>query len=208
VGMPVTPGLPGGAPLPGVLREISAIRSLLPGPVILVDPAGPGVMTAEATPTRANVFDRLPECTIVHFACHATSHPSDPSQSMLYLADHESAPLTVRSLEPVQHDQLQLVFLSACSTAYSEDSELLDEAIHLASAFLLVGAPHVIGTLWDVHDAMAGRITAGFYAGLQTLPGMLSTDRAARALHDAVREVRDQRPRVPQLWAGYLHVGT
>jgi hypothetical protein len=208
VGMPVTPGLPGGSPLPGVPGEISAIRSLLPDPVILLEPAGPDTGTAGPPPTRAGVFSHLPECAIAHFACHAASHPSDPSQSLLYLHDHEAAPLTVRSLEPVQHDRLRLVFLSACRTAYTADTDLLDEAIHLTSAFLLVGARHVIGTLWEVHDATAPRIAVSFYRGLRPAAGALDTDQAARALHDAVREVRDRHPRMPLLWAGYLHVGT
>lgn len=208
VGMPVTPGLPGGGPLPGVPKEISAIRSLLPDPVILLESTGPGTEAAGTPPTRADVFSHLPECAIAHFACHAVSHPSDPSQSLLYLHDHEAAPLTVRSLEPIQHDRLRLVFLSACRTAYTADTDLLDEAIHLTSAFLIVGARHIIGTLWEVHDATAPEIAASFYRGLDTAAGALDTDRAARALHDAVREVRDKYPRMPFLWAGYLHVGT
>lgn len=208
VGMPVTPGMPGGGPLPGVLREISAIRSLLPDPVILLEPTGPGTAAAGTRPTRADVFSHLPECAIAHFACHAASHPSDPSQSLLYLHDHEAAPLTVRSLDPVQHDRLRLVFLSACRTAHTADTDLLDEAIHLTSAFLLAGARHVIGTLWEIHDTTAPEMAASFYRGLRTAAGAFDTDQAARALHDAVREVRDRYPRTPLLWAGYLHVGT
>jgi hypothetical protein len=207
VGMPVTPGLPGGGSLPGVLGEISAIRSLLPDPVILLEPASPGTKEAGTQPTRAGVFSRLPECAIVHFACHALSHPSDPSQSLLYLHDHEAAPLTVRSLGSVPHDRLSLVFLSACRTAYTADMDLLDEAIHLTSAFLLAGAQHVVGTLWEVHDANAREIAAGFYRGLRTAAGVPDTGRAACALHDVIRGIRDRYPRKPLLWAGYLHVG-
>jgi hypothetical protein len=207
VGMPITPGLSGGSPLPGVPGEISAIRSLLPDPVILSGPTGPGSEATGTPPTRADVFSYLPQCVLAHFACHAASHPSDPAQSLLYLGDHEATPLTVRSLGPIQHDRLRLVFLSACRTAYTADTDLLDEAIHLTSAFLLVGARHVIGTLWEVHDATAPEMAASFYRGLRTAAGKLDTDRAAHALHDAVREVRDRYPHMPYLWAGYLHVG-
>ena len=58
---------------------------------------------------------------------------------------------------------LRLVFLSACRTAYTADTDLLDEAIHLTSAFLLAGARQVIGTLWEVHDATAPEMAASFY---------------------------------------------
>lgn len=207
IGMPVTPGLPDGSPLPGVPGEISAIRSLLPDPVVLLEPTGPGTEAGRTPPTRASVFSRLPGSAIVHFACHAASHPSDPSQSLLYLHDHDAAPLTVRSLDPVQHDGLRLVFLSACRTAYTADTDLLDEAIHLTSAFLIVGTRHVIGTLWEVHDHAAPQVAASFYHGLLTAAGALDTDQATRALHDAVQKVRDRYPRMPLLWAGYLHVG-
>jgi hypothetical protein len=207
VAMPVTPGLPADAPLSNVPAELRAVRPLLPKPVILTEPSGtrrpwPGVL-----PTRANVFRYLPQCVIGHFACHAASHPSDPSQSMLLLHDHQSAPLTVSSLAPVLHDRLRLVYLSACRTAYTADSDLLDESIHLTSAFQLAGSRHVIGTLWEIYDTTAAAVAAGFYAGLRTAAGELDTDQAARALHDAVRAIRDMYPRFPVLWAGYLHVG-
>jgi hypothetical protein len=207
VAMPVTPGLPGDAPLPDVPAEVRAIRPLLPEPVILIEPSGtkqgrPGVL-----PTRANVFRYLPQCVIGHFACHGASHPSDPSQSMLLLHDHQSAPLTVSSLTSVLHDNLRLSYLSACRTAYTADSDLLDESIHLTSAFQLAGSRHVIGTLWEINDTTAAAVAASFYAGLRTAAGELDTDRAARALHDAVRAIRDRYPRSPVLWAGYLHAG-
>ena len=35
----------------------------------------------------------------------------------------------------------------------------------------------------------------------------LDAGRAGRSLHDAVRAVRDTHPRLPSLWAAYLHVG-
>ncbi len=207
VAMPVTPGLPGGSPLPNVPAEISAVRALLPDPVILTEPVSAGTVPADVLPTRANVFRYLPQCAISHFACHGASHASDPSQSLLLLHDHETAPLTVSSLAPVQHDQLQLAYLSACRTAYTADTDLLDEAIHLTSAFQLAGSRHVIGTLWEIQDTTASTVAATFYAGLGTATGSLDADRAARSLHHAVRMIRDTYPRLPFLWAAYLHVG-
>ena len=207
VAMPVTPGLPGGSPLPNVPAEVSAVRALLPDPVILTEPVSAGTVPADVLPTRANVFRYLPQCAISHFACHGASHASDPSQSLLLLHDHETAPLTVSSLAPVQHDQLQLAYLSACRTAYTADTDLLDEAIHLTSAFQLAGSRHVIGTLWEIQDTTASTVAATFYAGLRTATGSLDADQAAHALHHAVRAIRDTHPRLPFLWAAYLHVG-
>ena len=111
---------------------------------------------------------QLPGCAIAHFACHGASDPADPSQSLLLLHDHDSDPLTVASLAPINLDHAQLAYLSACSTALTGDAELIDEAIHLTTAFQLAGFPHVIGTLWEINDAIAVTIADTFYTALRT----------------------------------------
>jgi tetratricopeptide (TPR) repeat protein len=180
VGVASVPGSPE-ADLPDVPEEISRVSDLLPDPVVLAGDADPGSL-----PTRANVFACLPGCSVAHFACHALSHPGDPSGSMLFLPDHEAAPLNVASLSAVSHDRLRLVYLSACSTAQVSDARLLDEAIHLTSAFQLAGSRHVIGTLWRIDSETAIDVAAGFYHELQTQAGALDTGRASRALHQVV----------------------
>jgi hypothetical protein len=201
VGVASVPGSPE-ADLPDVPEEIARVSDLLPDPVVLAGDADPGTL-----PTRENVFACLPGCSVAHFACHALSDPSDPSRSMLFLPDHEAAPLNVASLSPVSHDRLRLVYLSACSTAQVSDARLLDEAIHLTSAFQLAGSRHVIGTLWRIGGEAAIDVAAGFYHELRTQAGTLDTGRAARALHQVVLATRDARPRAPSLWAAYLHAG-
>jgi CHAT domain-containing protein len=101
----------------------------------------------------------------------------------------------------------RLAYVSACSTARTGDLSLLDEAVHLATAFQLAGFPHVIGTLWEINDATAVEIADTFYAALADPGGALDPDRAARALHHAVRAQRDQRPAAPYLWASHIHAG-
>ncbi len=116
--MPATPGLPYGGTLSDVSAEAAHVRTVLADHVIFTGPGAPGreVLGASAgAPTSAAVFEYLPSCTIAHFACHAHSHPSDPSESMLLLCDHASTPLTVASLAPIQHHHLELVYLSACT---------------------------------------------------------------------------------------------
>ena len=101
------------------------------------------------------MLEHLPGCAIAHFACHGYTDPADPSQSRLLLHDHRRDPLTVAALAPLALDHAHLAYLSACSTARATDTRLLDEAIHLATAFQLAGFPHVIGTLWEINDAIA-----------------------------------------------------
>jgi CHAT domain-containing protein len=106
----------------------------------------------------------------------------------------------VASLAPVNLSQAELAYLSACETALTSTTDLLDEAIHLTSAFQLAGFPNVIGTLWEVDDGIAVRIADAFYTSLDI-------GAAAYSLHQAVRAERDRLFRTPSLWAAYLHAG-
>ncbi|MEV6732580.1 CHAT domain-containing tetratricopeptide repeat protein [Streptomyces sp. NPDC051364] len=218
VAMPTTPGLPGQGRLRFVDAEVAMLEARFPDPVVLRerDHGGGQADPAPATtPTKARVLARLPHCAIAHFACHGSSDPADPSQSRLLLHDHEDDPLTVKSLAPVALDHVRLAYLSACRTAAVDTVDLLDEAIHLTSAFQLAGFPHVIGTLWEIDDQTAVRIARAFYDGLGAGSAAVDPDRAARALHEAVRQLRDgddlppgyDRRGTPLLWAAHLHAG-
>jgi tetratricopeptide (TPR) repeat protein len=209
VAMPVTPGLPGGGELPNVPDEVGRVRHLLPNPVLLVEPGATEDLArgSSGVPTKANVIAHLPGCSIAHFACHGASDPSDPSRSLLLLHDHNRDPLTVASLAPVNLARAQLAYLSACRTAVISAVRLLDEAIHLTTAFQLAGFPHVIGTLWEISDKVAADVAQSFYVALRGSEGIVDIRQASGALHSAVRDLRDRYPRTPSLWAAYLHVG-
>ena len=204
VAMPSTPGLAGQGVLQNVAGEIAGLLTRLPQPVLLASPGLDDGM--HPIPTREAVFDHLARATVAHFACHGFSDPIDPSRSRLFLSDWEQDPLTVDSLTPVNLDHARLAYLSACSTSESRNLRLLDESIHLASAFQLAGFPHVVGTLWEVNDTHAARITRDFYDHLLD-GGKVDTDHAAHALHHAVRLRRDNRPLQLSLWAAHLHAG-
>ncbi|MFD3729068.1 CHAT domain-containing protein [Streptomyces sp. NPDC058671] len=214
VAVPDAPGLP---PLQHVAEEARRVRALLPRPINLTAPEphdeGPRPAPGGDVPTTAAVLARLPECAIVHFACHGATDHTDPSRSRLFLHDHDTTPLTVSALASVDLDRARLAYLSACSTATPGGPDLLEEAIHLTSALRVAGFPHVVGTLWSVDDQMAAEIAESFYRHLFTGapagpadPGP-GPDRAAVALHHAVRAVRDRYPATPSLWAAHLHSG-
>ena len=114
----------------------------------------------------------------------------------------------VASLALVDLGRAELAYLSACDTALISTSELIDEAIHLTTAFQLAGFPHVIGTLWEINDQLSVTIADTFYATLRTSQGSVDTSQAARALHHVVRSVRDELPHTPSLWAAYIHAGS
>jgi len=204
VAMPTTPGLPDGGELPHVPREVAMVHALLPDAVLLTEPDDHYVSNAARSPTLANVLAHLPASPVAHFACHGFSDPADPSKSLLLLSDYDRHPLTVTSLAPVDLGQAQLDYLSACETALISTADLIDEAIHLTTAFQLAGFPHVIGTLWQINDALAVQIATSFYSELRASAHTLDTSRAARALHHAVRAARDEFPPCP-VHVGRLH---
>lgn len=84
----------------------------------------------------ANV-EHMNSCKIFHFAGHGLTNPSDPSKSPLFLEDWETEPLTVaRLLETnLQKQTPFLAYLSTCGTVQIKRDELIDEGLHLISAF-------------------------------------------------------------------------
>ncbi|GAB2859698.1 CHAT domain-containing protein [Actinocorallia aurea] len=215
VAMPTTPGLPRNGVLTNVEDEADLLATCLPNPVVLTQPSAPGTIqdtvgghAPGGLPTRDAVFTHLAEATIAHFACHGYSDPADPSRSRLLLADWQETPLTIASLAPLDLDHAHLAYLSACSTALTLNQDLLDESIHLTSAFQLAGFTHVIGTLWPINDRIALDITETFYARLAHPGGTLDAGRSAQALHDTTRIMRDRLPLTPSLWAAHLHAGS
>ncbi|WP_461035054.1 CHAT domain-containing protein [Streptomyces mayteni] len=213
VAMPTTPGQQA---LPHAGVEAETVRRHLPAAVVLHSPTADvrdGAEPTRSLPTRDNVLRQLRACRIAHFACHAVNDV-DPSASRLLLHE-DAAPLTVEDLSSTGLDDAQLAYLSACHSAIAENSALSDESIHLTSAFQLAGFPHVIGTLWEITDELPVRAAENCYLAMRTGDGRVEPSRAAAALHQAVRRLRDghdlprgwDRRSTPLLWAAYLHSG-
>ncbi|KAI9820807.1 MAG: hypothetical protein M1827_005178 [Pycnora praestabilis] len=164
--------------------------------------------------SKSEVLEELPKSSIVHFACHGGSDPDDPSNSALFLRGDSSTParLEIRELATIRHENAKIAYLSACSTAENSATQLMDEVIHIASVFQLVGFPHVIGTLWEANDKAAVKVAAGFYDRLAAKQEYDSGD-IAYALHDAVKALREQKLRRGTMsddvisWAPFVHIG-
>ncbi|MFD8087401.1 CHAT domain-containing protein [Kitasatospora sp. NPDC059722] len=207
VAMPVTPGLPNGAPLSKAAAEADWVGARLPSPQTFVATAPLDGRAGADDPTKDKVLAALEQSAVVHLACHGITDRTDPSRSRLLLSDHRSDPLTVASLARINLDSADLAYLSACSTAANTNTDLMDEAIQLTSAFQLAGFRHVIGTLWEIDDAVAEQAARSFYDMLGNESGDLAIPRSAEALHRTVHKLRDRYRAAPSLWAGYVHSG-
>ena len=186
------------------VRASAAMRRATPrsrGLLVAASLASSTGMTADkvltgADATREAVLAAVRDATHVHFGCHASSDPAEPSGSMLHLPSGQELP--VLEICRVQPRSARLAFLAACGTSRTSQ-RLADESIHLTSAFLLTGFPEVVGTLWEIDSVDADRVTAEFYRS--SLP-------AARALHHVITKLRRDHPSRPHAWASYVHAGT
>ncbi|MFF0204849.1 CHAT domain-containing protein [Streptomyces sp. NPDC005017] len=179
---------PGLAELPAALREARAAADRL------------GVEPLDlAECERAVLIDALVTCTYLHLALHAVADQRDPGASRFLLPDLD---LTFAEIAARRGGWGRLAYLSACETTYTP-RDLADEAIHLTSAFLLVGFSGVIGTLWRTPDAVAETTAREFYDALDDVP-----DEPAVALARAVRLNRVNYSDDPAAWAAHHHVGS
>jgi tetratricopeptide (TPR) repeat protein len=183
--------------LPGAAQEAGMLQRLLAGrvDVLGLDGAPPA--------TYHTVTAALPNHPWVHFACHGASNLANPSASYLLLDDYEQHPLTVLELTRLRLEQVEMAFLSACTTARGGRA-LPDEPIHMAAACQLAGYRHVIASLWPINDSDTATLTADYY---RTLLDANRCSSPAVALHHATRCLRARRSDKPSNWAPYTHTG-
>ncbi|KAK7712431.1 hypothetical protein SLS64_004815 [Diaporthe eres] len=164
---------PGHSPLQFTAPEIAEVKSICPS-----------LNLNAVTPTlrKDDVLRHLSLCETFHFAGHGMSDPSEPSKSSLYLDDWQSNPLTVGDLRELKLRETApwLGYLSACSTGEIRAEKLVDETIHLVSAYQLAGFRHVVGTLWEVSDEYCVDMAKAFY---EELRGHDRTDFAWQGWH-------------------------
>ena len=151
--------------------------------------------------TREAVLAALPQYRWVHFTCHGDQNLQDPSRGGLQLYD---GLLTIAEIAAGRFDG-DYAGLGACKSAVG-GVELLDEAITLAAALHYTGYRHVVATLWSVDDDVSSEIFASLYRRI-VADGRLMPDDSAKALHDAVRELRDRGSGGPRTWTPFIHIG-
>ncbi|KAK4031728.1 CHAT domain-containing protein [Parachaetomium inaequale] len=199
-----------------VQQEIAAVQNA----AAAAHAPAPKVSTATL---KTEILQEVEGHTIVHFACHGKSCPDRPSDSGLFVGvgeDPDVPPLRVRDLAALSYGNARLAFLSACSTAEISAQSLVDEAMHVASAFQIAGFPHVIGTLWEAEDRATIALAVRFYEWLFHSLGSSrewDDDAVAYALHDAVEALKSEgvpgsRRRIslhndPLVWAPFIHIG-
>ena len=185
------PDPPDAVPLTDVNRERDLLTSLFPDRHTLLD--GPAA-TVDA------VRAALPRHGWAHFSCHGGQNLVDPSRGGLLLHDGH---LDIGAISAGEHLG-EFAFLSACMTA-TGGIDLPDEVITLAAALHYTGYRQVVGRLWAVYDVTAADVATSVYTDL-TSTGRFRPAGAARALHRAVRGLRDS-GLPPSAWTPFTHTG-
>jgi len=187
---------PGLAPLPGAGAEVDAIATLYPGAVVL---AGPDA-------NRTRLEQALRRTDIMHYAGHAAFDDIRPEQSGLILAPEASGAgeLTAAEIARLDLDHLKLVVLSACETT-RPGAGASGGFAGLAGALLAAGAGGVLGTLWQVDDALTLQLMTEFHRAYRSSGDGAGSLRAAQ-----LSLLRSSAPplRSPAAWAGFRYAGT
>ncbi|MFM7406287.1 MAG: CHAT domain-containing protein [Cuspidothrix sp.] len=99
---------------------------------------------------------------ILHFTGHGFYNFNNPLKSALALSGKDL--LTLEEIYNIPNlNKYQLVTLSACETAITNEQTITAEYVGLVSAFLAQGVNTVVSTLWTVPDNSSGFFMIYFY---------------------------------------------
>lgn len=215
VAMPNTHGY---SDLPGVNEEVSQVGKIMghadADGYQNADEQSNRATRSYTNPLKSTVLPLLPQTTIAHFACHGSANLLAPTRSGLHLGTLDTPSLlTIRELSSLHLPHASFAYLSACSTAKNtpEEQGIINEVLHIASAFQVAGFPQVLGTLWEVRSDFAGAMAVCFYTHLRARldldQGGLNRDAVAKALHAAVQDQREKKRHEFLNWTGFVHFG-
>lgn len=180
--------------LPQSELEATQIVELFPSSILYVG--------EDATETRAKEVSS--DYSVLHLATHGTLDYHHLEDSWFTLAPGdggEDGRLTLGEIWGIPNlTQYRLVTLSACNTAVG--GEIVEGwPVNPANAFLQVGVPSVVATLWRVDDRATSLFMVEFYKNLAE-HGTADALQLARSMLASSEEWRD-----PYYWAPFVLLG-
>ncbi|KAG1873964.1 CHAT domain-containing protein [Suillus subluteus] len=190
------PGTGKGKALLAVDSELELVHKLVPAT------ANRTTISGDAA-TRTNALEALEQNTWVHLACHGKQDRTQPYNSHFVMKDEH---LTLLDIMDRDIPHAEFAFLSACHTAVG-DEETPDEVIHLAAGLQFSGFKSVVGTLWEVDDAVAKYVVEAFYKYMfkDSEDGVMDCTKAAWALNCATHAVKTKVPLEQRMV--FIHIG-
>lgn len=179
-------------PLPDITAETDRVARWFPGARVL----------RGKDATLSAVKDEIPAAALFHFAGHSLLTP-DRAGLMLAAADGTNdlpQLLDANVLGRVKLPNLQLVVLSACSTASGSGGSGGFSSV--VEALLRAGVPHVVASRWAVDSIQARALVEEFYRSV------LSGQSAADAIRSNSRKMlSDPRTVHPYYWSAFASYG-
>jgi CHAT domain-containing protein/tetratricopeptide (TPR) repeat protein len=183
-----------GSRLPAALPEVAASAALYPQATILTGDA--------ATPEA--VRDQVPRFDVLHLACHASAHVTEPLASALHLAGGDLTLREILDLRLAAAGAVRLVILSGCQTSVGQVGAP-DEVTSLAGALLEAGVLAVVASQWPVPDVSTALLMLRFQQlwRVEGLSGAAALRGAQRWLRDTSNEQAAQFVRAATAQAGH-----
>ncbi|KAG2159229.1 CHAT domain-containing protein [Suillus bovinus] len=190
------PGARQGTVLAAIDSELELVHKHVPPTVKFTHLSG-----NEAT--QAGALEALRCNTWVHLACHGKQDYEHPSNSRFAM---RNKPLTLLDIAENDAPQPEFAFLSGCHAARG-DEKTPGEVIHLAAGVQFSGFKSVVGTLWEVDDAVAKHVVEAFYENMfkDLDEGAMDCMKAAWTLNKATYTVKNKVPLEQRI--GFIHIG-
>ena len=138
-------------PLPAVPLELNLITQQLW--------SGTSYLNQQFTLNNLQTESRRNPFGIIHLATHANFNDSDPSNSYIQLWDTQLTFDKLRQMGWYQPPQIELLTLSACTTALGNEQAELG----FAGLAVQAGVKSALASLWKVNDEGTLALMSGFY---------------------------------------------
>ncbi|KAG2350967.1 hypothetical protein BDR05DRAFT_1054991 [Suillus weaverae] len=191
------PGTGRGKELLAVNSELELVHELVPAMANRTTISGD-------TATRAGALKALQGNTWMHLACHGKQDPVQPYNSHFVMRDEH---LTLLDIMDKDIPHTEFTFLSTCHTAVGDEATP-DEVIHLAAGLQFSGFKSIIGTSWEVDDAVTKHAVKAFYENMfQDLKdgGAMDCTKVACALNHAMHAMKTKVPLEQRMV--FIHIG-
>lgn len=181
--------------LPNAEKEVKALQTLMPNTTVYVREAA----------TKKNIIGNKGDFNVLHLATHGVLDYANADSSYLIFAsdpaNNDDGRLTIKEIQStLDFDRFGIIMLSACETAVIRE---VAEGwpISMGTAFIEMGVPSVVATLWQVDDNATSILMQQFYSNLKTMDKV-------KALQQAQAYLRKQ-PGYddPYFWAPFQLVG-
>ena len=182
--------------MPQALKEMKAVQGINTQVTTL--------FRKQATPD--TVLARLRDHPFTHIVCHGILEPGKPLETSFKL--HRGRRLRLLDIVRSQLPDAEFAFLSACHTAELTDEYMSDEVLHLTAAMQFCGFRSVVGTMWAMADIDGRDLARDFYESVfSETQGAPYYGRTAKALRDAVKNLRRKGGMTLERWVNFVHYG-